>query len=212
MKNIITILLISCIATFMTAQGQENDGRRFTGTIVGGMNLSQIEGDAEQGFDKVGLNIGAKAGAILAERWELGFEILFSQQGSQSEMVRGIPRLYYCNLNYIEVPILVTFKDWQVTDANNRSFHRFQASLGLSYNRLMGGRLERYGIIEFQGAGELVNLGNFRQNHIMLMGDVNFYITRNWGVNIRFSQAPMNIRTDQFFNPRMLVLRALFTL
>lgn len=212
MKNITCIILISFLFTQLQAQGSENDGRRFTGTIVAGVNLSQINGDAAAGYDKIGLNVGARAGAILAERWEVGFEILFSQQGSQSELLFGQTREIYCHLNYIEVPVLVTFKDWKVTDANNRSFHRFQASFGASYNRLMGGKMERNGILEFQGLNELVNDGNFYQQHVMLMGDINFYFTRNWGLNLRYSRAPMNIRHQQNFNPYMIVARVLFTL
>lgn len=212
MKNIIFLLFITLLAYKAQAQGQENDGRRFTATAILGMNLSQINGDAAAGYDKIGLNIGARAGAILAERWEMGFEILFSQQGSQSELLFGQTRAFYCHLNYIEIPVLVTFKDWKVTDANNRSFHRFQASLGASYNRLMGGKVERNGILEFQGTNELVNDGDFYQQHVMLMGDITFYFTRNWGLNLRYSRAPMNIRRQQNFNPYMIVARALFTL
>ncbi len=209
--NKIFIIIIGIFCWNSLLQAQENDGRRFTATAILGMNISQIEGDLEQGYDKIGLNIGARAGVILAERWEAGFEILFSQQGSQSDMVRGVPRRYLCHLNYIEIPVLATFKDWKVTDANNRTFHRFYASAGLSYNRLMGGKLERDGIIEFQGVNELVEEGDFFRQHIMLMGDVSFFITRNWGINIRYAQAPMNIRRNLYFNPRLLALRAFFT-
>jgi len=58
--------------------------------MVAGINASQINGDAEAGYHKVGLNIGARGGAILGEKWEAALEILLSQQGSQARQVKGL--------------------------------------------------------------------------------------------------------------------------
>jgi len=58
----------------------------------------------------------------------------------------------------------------------------------------------------------LTSIGGFRQNHVVLLGDINFFFTRNWGVNLRYARAPMNIRTDRLFNPYMFSIRALFAL
>jgi hypothetical protein len=207
LKFIITALIFfqSCL---LFAQAPEQ--RTFSATIIAGLNASQIDGDETAGYRKIGLNIGARADILFAERWQAGFEILFSQQGSQSQLIKGFPRKYYCHLNYIEVPILIHFKDWEITNEKNQTYHRFHFGVGASYNRLMSGRVLNDGILEFEG-NELFDLGNYRKNHLMLMADINFYFTRNWGINLRYERAPMNIKTDTYFNPHMIVFRGLFT-
>ena len=208
MRNLLFILFI--LVTSVHLYSQRKDVQVFSATAIVGMNASQIDGDATAGYNKIGLNVGAKAAIYLAEKWEIDFEILYSQQGSQSTLVKGIPRRYYCHLDYIEVPLLVHFKDWKVTNSDNNSFHRFYFGAGASYNRLMGGKVLNDGILEFQGLESLTNQGKFLKNHFYLIGDINFFFTKNWGVNLRYQRAPMNIRTNTYFNPYMIVFRALY--
>lgn len=204
------LLLFCCFSSTLVFAQDPDDKRVFTATAIVGMNASQIDGDLTAGYNKIGLNVGAKAGVILAPKWEVGFEILFSQQGAQSPLIKGFPRRYYCHLNYIEVPFLMHFKDWEVVNEQNKKYHRFYFGVGASYNRLMGGKVLNDGILEFEG-DELITQGDFRRNHVMLMADINFFFTRNWGINLRYERAPMNIRTSTYFNPHMIVFRGLFT-
>jgi hypothetical protein len=203
---ILSFLLIQ--SSIMVAQPQK---RTFNATIVAGLNASQIDGDNTAGYRKLGLNVGARADILFAKKWQTGFEILFSQQGSQSQLVKGNPRNYYCHLNYIEVPLLIHFKDWEIVNEKNQTYHRFHFGVGASFNRLMGGKVLNNGILEFEG-NQLFDPGNFRKNHVMLMADINFYFTRNWGINLRYERSPMNIKTDTGFYPHMIVFRGLFTL
>ena len=205
----VIILFFTLVQSYLLI-AQAPEKRTFSATIIAGLNASQIDGDESAGYRKIGLNIGARADILLAKRWQAGFEILFSQQGSQSQLIKGFPRKYYCHLNYIEVPLLIHFKDWEITNEKNQTYHRFHFGVGASYNRLMSGRVLNDGILEFEG-NELFDLGNYRKNHLMLMADINFYFTRNWGVNLRYERAPMNIKKDTYFNPHMIVFRGLFT-
>lgn len=194
-----------------TVEGQDLSERRFTATAVAGVNGAQVDGDGFAGYDKVGLNVGARGGIILSQKVELGLEILFSQQGSQSKRQRGLPLAYRASLNYIEVPLLFYFKDWEVTNEKKDTYYRVMVGGGASFNRLLGGRVENNGLIEFEG-GTLFTDGGFKQNHIALIADVNFFFTRNWGVNLRYTRAPMNIRKNILYNPHMFSIRALFAL
>ena len=208
MKN--TLLIFNVLLMFANAAfGQEPEVRRFTGSIVAGMNGSQIDGDGFAGYHKVGLSVGARAGALLAPKWEAVFEILFSQQGSQSVRQKGYPLAYLAHFNCIEVPVLAYFKDWEVVNDNNVKYHRVYFGLGLSYNRILSGKVD-------DGNGVLIRdiFGTFhmRKNYVMLMGDINFYFTRNWALNLRWSRAPMNIRTNHtLYNPHMFTIRGVFT-
>jgi hypothetical protein len=51
----------------------------------------------------------------------------------------------------------------------------------------------------------------FKKNHVTLLADINFFFTRNWGINLRYERAPMNIRQQMLYNPHMIVFRGLFT-
>jgi hypothetical protein len=187
---------------------QEPKVSLFNATIVAGFNASQIDGDSRAGYHKVGLNVGARAGILLSPRWETGFEILFSQQGAQDPFIKGQPRYFKCHLNYISVPVLIHFKDWTVVNEQNQSYQRFWFGAGISYNRLMGGFID-----DLNGKIYVsdITASPFLKNHVTLLGDVNFYFTRNWGVNLRYERAPMNIRKQMLYNPHMIVFRALFT-
>jgi len=201
---ILTGLILS--TTYLFAQ--ESEERRFTGSIVAGINGSQIDGDLTAGYNKVGLSVGARAGAVLAPKWELAFEILFSQQGAQQRIQRGIPRDIQITLNCIEVPVLIYFKDWEVVNSNNIKYNRVYFGLGASFNRLLGGKEILGGLATqdlFSG-----NTG-YKKNYILLMGDLNFYFTRNWALNLRWSRAPMNIKKNVYFNPHMFTIRGVFT-
>ncbi len=206
----VIILFFTLVQSYLLI-AQAPEQRTFSATIIAGFNASQIDGDETAGYRKLGLNVGARADILFAKKWQAGFEILFSQQGAQSQLIKGIPRNYYCHLNYIEVPLLIHFKDWEIVNEKNQTYHRFHFGVGASYNRLMGGKVLNNGILEFEG-NQLFDLGNFRKNHVMLMADINFYFTRNWGINLRYERAPMNIKTDTYFNPHMIVFRGLFTL
>jgi hypothetical protein len=205
LKNIILVLVFfqSCM---LFAQAPEQ--RTFSATIIAGFNASQIDGDQTAGYNKLGLNLGARAGVILSKRWETSFEILFSQQGAQTPFLKGVRRSFKCHLNYISVPFLVYFKDWEIVNANNQLYQRFWFGAGISYNRLMGGYIDDLNGKIFVAD---ITANPFFKNHVTMMADVNFFFTRNWGVNLRYERAPMNIREQKYFNPHMIVFRGLFT-
>jgi hypothetical protein len=206
MPRIILAVLILFQAYIVLAQSPAQ--RTFSATIVAGFNASQIDGDQTAGYRKLGLNLGARAGVILGKRWETSFEILFSQQGAQSPLIKGSPRTFKCHLNYISVPFLVYFKDWEIVNANNQLYQRFWFGAGISYNRLMGGYIDDFGGKIFVAD---ITANPFLKNHVTLMADINFFFTRNWGVNLRYERAPMNIRQQMLYNPHMIVFRGLFT-
>ena len=206
MPRIIFAVLILLQAYTVLAQGPAQ--RTFSATIVAGFNASQIDGDNTAGYRKPGLNLGARAGVILSKRWETSFEILFSQQGAQSLLIKGVPRSFKCHLNYISVPFLVYFKDWEIVNANNQLYQRFWFGAGISYNRLMGGYIDDLNGKIFVAD---ITANTFLKNHVTLMADINFFFTRNWVINFRYERAPMNIRQQMLYNPHMIVFRGLFT-
>jgi hypothetical protein len=90
----------------------------FTGGLIGGMNISQIDGDSYKGYDKVGINaggivflpFGTDMGLPLPGTLALSMEILLSQRGSNG----GINPSYgvykqEINMLYGDVPLMLNW-------------------------------------------------------------------------------------------------------
>ena len=203
----VIILFFTLVQSYLLI-AQAPEQRTFSATVIAGFNASQIDGDKTAGYNKLGLNVGARAGIILGKRWETSFEILFSQQGARKKVILGSAERFKCHLNYISVPLLIHFKDWEIVNEKNQLYQRFWFGAGISYNRLMSGYID-----DLNGKIFIADItGNpFRKNHVTLMADINFFFTRNWGINLRYERAPMNIRENMYYNPHMIVFRGLFT-
>jgi len=124
---LLTFLLLSQTPT--SAQTQ-----RFKAGLNVGLTAAQINGDDSAEFNKLGLSAGVRAYTVLTPKSDIIIEILFSQRGSRTKFNNNssVPT-QIINLNYIEVPIIYTIKDWYQEDEDYHKMH-FQA--GLSYGRL----------------------------------------------------------------------------
>ena len=179
-----TILFLLLIAQTIFAQKPKEEGR-FTATILAGINISQIDGDEDGSYSKVGFNGGARGGVRFGNRMELCTEILFSQKGSY---VDNINKIYH--LDYLEVPVLFYYKDWETIDKRECQYMRVIIGAGLSYSRLLNTTIRQYGT-------DLATTPGFQdpflKNDLMVMIDANFYFTRNIGLNVRWARSVLTI-------------------
>jgi len=161
-------------------------GQTFTGMLVGGMNLSQIGGDRLGGFNKLGLNVGARVSARLTDRWHLSTELLYSQQGASRVPTDDISSTYdKIRLNFVEVPVMINFSDWKVL-----------ASAGVSY-----GRLINYEVINDVGS-DVTDLENFRTDIASLVLGGTYFFSEKWGLNINWSRYLTSLR-EKSTNPNV---------
>ena len=178
----INLLAMGILFFAQQATAQKDNQRRFSASIVAGTNVSQIDGDNDAGFNQLGLNLGGRVNIFLAKRWDVSTEILFSQKGSQSVFTRGQPRNMQCRLNYVEIPVQVNFKDWEISDIDNGgSYMRMVFGAGFSYARLLGGSLVLNGIEE--------DLARFKNSDISILFTGSAYINRNWAINAGWSRS-----------------------
>jgi hypothetical protein len=203
MKLYLLIALL-LVATCTIAQSDEEG--RFTATVLVGMNISQIDGDAVAGYNKIGLNGGVRGGIRFGKKIELGTEILFSQKGSATGTSSFNP--FTVHLDYVEVPVLIYYKDWDAEDANGNVFQRMMFGAGLSYSRLLNINIKNNGGLDLDG---------FARNDLMAVLDANVFITKNFGLNVRWSRSlptiyndnPEGERPDYVIN-RSIIIRALY--
>jgi hypothetical protein len=207
MKLSVIILFLLC-STLHTLSAQNDEEGRFTATIIAGANISQIDGDEDGAYSKVGFNGGARGGVRFGDRMELCTEILFSQKGSY---IRSIDKTYH--LNYMEVPLLFYYKDWEAMDKKNRKYMRVMIGGGFSYSRLLNYAVKQYGTTLEDGQP---GYAKFLSNDLMFMLDANIFFTRNWGLNIRWARSLLTIveqpirQNISYAINRSIVVRVLF--
>ena len=133
-RNIFVGLLFFCF--FFLAIKDTYSQQRFRAGLIAGLNASQIQRDDVGGYNRLGIQAGLRAIAILTDKTDVLFEILYSQRGSHDK--NGNPFCYNGPLDistkYIEVPVMVTFKDWLEEE---EGYYHIQVSGGLSYGRLI---------------------------------------------------------------------------
>lgn len=171
-------------------------GQTFKAALIGGFNLAQLDGDDLSGFNQLGVNAGAKVAAVLSDRWQLSLEMLFSQLGShrsRDDVYFGI----YDNirLNFVETPVMISFKDW-----------KFHVSTGFSYARLIN-----YSAISPIGE-DLSNTETYQENQFFWIVGATYYFHERWGVNLRWSRAlvDLDISPGKTLLGRNLAIRLIY--
>lgn len=165
-KTLTSALVLLAFSTYVQAQD-------IRGALIGGFNISQVDGDGLGGYKKLGLNLGGSAIWYLNEKLTARFEILFTQKGSlHIDKVYG--RNTKLKYDYIEIPIVINFVD-------KGTF-------------FVGGGL---------GIGVLVNdktlidgnysLGSPKNRDYSLLVDIGFMLKENIALNFRYQYSIPNI-------------------
>lgn len=177
-------LLILCLLTAGVLLPGGLAAQTFRASLLAGGNFSQIDGDELFGYHQLGLNAGLRVVAVLNERWRVGPEILFSQQGARrNSNSLNVSPFDEFRLNTLEVPLMVYFKDWRLT-----------AEAGLSYQNLFS-----YEVIS--SAGEDITAATELRSHLLaLKAGVTFFLTPRAGLNFRFSRHLTDVDVDNRLN------------
>ena len=104
----------------------------FGGIALGGVT-SQVDGDHNNGFHKVGFTVGAFAGLELTDIFEAQFEIKYIQKGSRSSA--DDPEQFTIQLDYIELP-LVAAMNLGFVDTNGYKLDWISVEAGASIDVL----------------------------------------------------------------------------
>lgn len=152
--------------------------QRFIGGITGGMNISQIDGDDLAGYNKVGLIGGGYVSTILSDRWQLSLELLYSQQGSRQSSSDGFYGTFdKIQLNFVEVPVLINFKEW-----------KFHVQGGLSYLRLIDRKL-----IETTGV-DVTDQFPLQEGTFSMIFGLTYFSSEQWGYNFRWTKGIQDLQ------------------
>lgn len=173
MKTIQTILLTVVILFF--GQNLHAQASIFGASIVGGANISQMTGDFDGGFNKLGLHGGLKASVRLSYRTELGIGIQYEQRGSRNRANANTTSFpFKIKTDYLIVPVTYAFKDWYDEE---EGFYKVHFIGGLVYGRLFQ---------RSQEGGRIFDecLEDFRENDVSWQLGAGYFWSRHWGVTV----------------------------
>lgn len=194
MKFITGIILVFIFYLF---EGPSVFAQRVQGGIIGGINISQVDGDEVFGFNKFGFNTGLTAITPIYKNIYFGIETTYSQKGAHQKkqysdsdsLGNPLNGSYDLHLNYLEVPFLILYNDKDVITAGG----------GFSYGRLIS--LSEY---EHGRKVESTTLtsGPYSKNDFSILADIRFSAYKKFKVNIRYTYSLAKIRTREFIDLR----------
>jgi len=174
MKKFVFILILFTIVFASRGQNQ------FRAGLKAGLSTSQVEGDTYGGFNQYGFDGGGSLNGKINDKWSAQFEILFVQKGSKhvGDAAKGDLSYYYMRLNYIEVPLLLQYKQKKFT---------FEIGPGIGYLISAKEFDDPYTqisnpVVPFYTTEVSGNLG------------INYQIYKNLGINWRYTNSLLPIR------------------
>jgi hypothetical protein len=195
---IITALVLACFSSAAFAQEADDDEphglyierpRLFYAGLIGGANFCQVDGDNFAGYHRIGLNVGGIGYFQLPKHLAISWEILYSQKGAKSDVVR------YSNLdstlilkydivaNYAEIPLMLNYFD-------KRKSH---VGMGVSYSRLVASSESSKTSAPI--AADL-NKYPFRKDNFDFLIGAQLHLAKGLYLNIRFQYSLVPIRTS----------------
>jgi hypothetical protein len=196
----LVLLFFSCTTFHSNAQV-------IKGALIGGINLTQVDGDEIYGFKRVGANVGAAAIIPFTDRWSITLETLYSMEGSNQKGVDGrwiqdsaaikinpyndsswfyINGAYNLHLDYVRVPIIVHYND-----------RKLSLGAGFQYGRLVRVKEQEHDIYNTTPKAEEA----YRKDDISILGDAKYRIYGGLFINFRYSYTLFrSIRSRTFYS------------
>jgi hypothetical protein len=178
--------MLLALSSSITAQ-------RFKGAVMGGMNISQVDGDEVYGYHRVGGHFGVAAILPLKKKWDVTLEAIFNQKGAfqkpqYQDSAFGVPvnGKYDLRLNYVEIPLLAHFTDREM----------FTVGAGFSYGRLVSSE-------EVEHDGALPPYSDtvaFNKNDYSVLVDLQVRVWKQLKFNVRYEYSMVPIRERTFIN------------
>lgn len=179
------------ISILFLALNHTLSAQRFKGAVMGGMNISQVDGDEVVGYNRVGGHLGLAA-ILPIKKFDVTLETVFNQKGAREKQqydyfdsASGYQYTgeYNLRLNYVEIPVLAHYTDKE----------RYTFGLGFSYGRLVS-------YSEIEHGGQLPPYSDtvpFNKNDYNILVDLQVRIWKQLKFNARFaySLAPIRERT-----------------
>ncbi len=184
MKKSLPFLICSCLfisITMLRAQTEQH----FRASAAAGVNFSQIEGDAQQGYNKIGVSVGVKGAYCFKPNFDMSAELLYNSRGGRPNFKAPPPTfsdispLFKAELNYADIVLAANF---HFKPDNSYTFYRQSLQIGISYGRLLSSKIT---INSNRGDSYNNSLENELQDAIK-QDDIGLLVGYTWNVTSRF--------------------------
>lgn len=151
----------------------------FKGGLTAGLTATQIDGDANGGFNKLGFTSGIYVFTDLNEKSALQFEMNYIQKGSRKKATKYDPFYWAIRLNYIELPFLYKYH-----------YKKLYYEAGLSYGRLIN---QKFIYLYYQ------NEDQFKSNELGYLLGLSYHLSDNICFETRYSRSLLPVRDKAYF-------------
>lgn len=166
---------------------------RFKAAAFAGMNFSQIDGDRQQGFRKIGASLGLDGSIYLRPDFDISTQLLFNQKGSQPSSDNKSTQnlvLNYFSLDYSEVALLFNY---HLFPNRNKTYYMRSFFVGLSYGRLLNSSISVTQNNQSLETFAAQVHSQFNSNDYSFIVGGSQLLTPKIGVSFRFSQSINNL-------------------
>ena len=146
--------------------------QRFQGGLLGGFTASQVDGDSYAGFDKLGLQGGVFINISFRNNFGAQMEIRYAGRGARKPTSSEDTEVYKLALHYIDLPLMATYT--------------FRKKVVFDLGIVPGYLFARNGEENGGPVDESWFVG-FKKTDIAWLVGVNYKITENIFVNVRYS-------------------------
>lgn len=184
-------LLFSIFCCFLMMNGVliAQTEQHFRASVAAGVNFSQIDGDAQQGYHKIGASIGVKGAYIIKPNFDVSTELLYNSRGTRPNPFEEAPTSASNNLrlnatlNYADILLAANF---HFMPNSSHTFYRQSLQVGVSYGRLISSK-----VIVNKGINNDIIVQNNILNRIK-KDDINFVVGYSWFLTSRLGIGAKN--------------------
>ncbi|MDZ7880282.1 MAG: porin family protein [Saprospiraceae bacterium] len=118
--------------------------QHFRASIAVGSNFSQMAGDGQAGYHKIGAALGVKGAYCFKPNFDVSAELMYNSRGSRSNPFTSkatyLDKYVQLNaeLNYADVALAANF---HFLPSQNHTFYRQSLQIGVSYGRLLSSNI-----------------------------------------------------------------------
>lgn len=160
----------------------------FESRIWVGANFSHIQGDGLSGMKKTGLHAGVGLGTGLGSKIGWNIDLLYNRRGSSNRFSPGNHRDHPgISLHYADIPVYLTFYDWEDYTSEGEMYHRIRFLAGLGLGRLLRSEFHDSFAADRELIKELEDRFNRTDLNWLIGAGVHF--SKNLSFNIRYTRS-----------------------
>lgn len=155
----------------------------FKAGVSVGVNLAQIDGDHQFGYDKSGFGFGLRGGVVVRKNFDIMTELQYIKKGTSPKSTQPFDsRRAEIELVYAEVPLMFNYH----FQKNDLGFYKWTLQAGASYGRLLKSTsvVTKKSMLDSMATVSL-SQENYNKHDISFIIGAAFNIRSNLGISIR---------------------------